>query len=53
MDKNLPSRTQIGLIIHAVIENYNRGMPHDKVEELTGFIQEGIDQLEAIKDKGE
>jgi len=46
VDPSLPERTQRMLVIHAVLENYNRGMPHDKVEQLCGFIEEALDQLE-------
>jgi len=46
LDNSLPLRSQREVIIHAVIENYNRGMTHDKVDQLTDFIQQGLDQLE-------
>ncbi len=46
IDPTLPDRTKRMLVIHSVVENYNRSMPHDKVEELCGFIEEALDQLE-------
>ena len=45
IDPDLPMRTQRGLVIHAVIENYFRSIEHSKVEEITEFIQESLDQL--------
>ena len=48
VDQSLPIRTQRILVIHAVIENYNRGMSHSKVEQLTGFIEDALDKLEEI-----
>ena len=46
VDDALPIELQRELVIHSVIENYDRSMPHEKVEELTGFICEALDQLE-------
>ena len=48
VDPSLSERTQRGLIIHSVIENYNRGLAHSKVEELCDMIQDGLDQLEPL-----
>lgn len=45
VDPTLPERTQQMLVIHSVIENYNRSLPHNKVEELCGFIEEALDKL--------
>ena len=45
VDKNLPIRTQRALVRHAIIENFNRGLPHDKVELLCELLQEGEDLL--------
>ena len=45
IDPSLPERTQRMLIIHSVIENYNRSMPHNKVEELCSYIEDALDQL--------
>jgi len=49
IDPDLDMRTQRLLVIHGVIENYNRSMPHDKVDELCSFIEEALDMLEEIK----
>ena len=49
VDPALPIRTQRILVIHSIIENYNRGIPHDKVEELCEFIEGGLDMLEEIE----
>jgi len=45
VNKDLSERTKRELIVHAVIENYCPSWGHDKVEELTGLIQDGFDQL--------
>lgn len=45
VDPTLPEKIQRLLVIHSVIENYNRGMAHDKVEELCSFIEEALDML--------
>ena len=49
IDPTLDIREQRILVIHTVIENYNRSMPHDKVEELCGFIEDALDLLEDIR----
>jgi len=49
IDEDLDDRTQRMLIIHSVIEVYNRNWTHDKVEELTNYVQDALDQLEEIK----
>ena len=46
IDPSLPERTQRELIIHCVIECFDRSLPHNKVELLTEFIIEALDQLE-------
>lgn len=46
IDPQLPIRTQRMLVIHSIIENYNRSMPHNKVEELCSFMEEALDMLE-------
>lgn len=48
INKILPIRDQRMLAIHAVIENYNRSMSHDKVMELCGFIEDALDEIEAL-----
>jgi len=46
IDPSLPIRTRRMLVIHSVIENYNRGMPHHKVNQLCEFIEDALDKLE-------
>ena len=46
VDESLTPRTQKALVIHAIIENFNRGLPHDKVDLLTDLLIEGLDQLD-------
>ena len=45
IDKKLPIRTKRELVIHAVIENYFRSICHDKVDEITSLIVDGLDQI--------
>ena len=45
VNKNLPPEMQRNLVIHAVVENFDRGMPHDAVDMLTDFICDALDQL--------
>jgi len=45
-DSNLPLREQRIGVIHEIIENFNLGMCHEKIDELCGYIQEGLDLLE-------
>ena len=45
IDKTLPFRIQRGLIIHAIVENYLRSIPHSRVDELTEYLQDGLEQL--------
>jgi len=45
VDPDLPEETQRLLVIHSIIENYNRSMPHDKVDELCGLIDDALMQL--------
>lgn len=47
VDKTLIPERQRELIIHAIVENYCRSWPHDKVEELTEKIMDGLEKLEA------
>ncbi len=42
VDENLPLEIQQENVIHSVIEVYCRNWPHDKVEELTNYIMEGL-----------
>ncbi len=46
IDPSLPLRTRRLLVIHSIIENFNRTMPHDKVDELCAYIEDGLDILE-------
>ena len=46
VDDNLPLDTQEKLVVHAVIENYCRSWQHSKVEELTEYIWDALEQLE-------
>ncbi len=50
VDKNLPLRTRRALVRHAIIENFNRGLPHSSVELLCELLQEGEDLLEVNHD---
>ena len=45
-DPNLSYKVLRSLIIHAIIEQYLGCLTHDKVEQLEGYIQEGLDQLD-------
>ena len=45
VDENLTERSQRNLVIHAIIENYCRSWVHDKVDELTQYIGDALDQL--------
>ena len=45
VNPELPMRTQRLLIIHAIIENYAPAWHHDKVDDLTALIEDGLDQL--------
>ena len=45
IDQSLPPRTQTKNVIHAVIENYCPNWGHEQVDELTGYIEDGLDQL--------
>lgn len=46
VSKSMSLREKQEVVIHAVIENWNRSWEHPKVEELTEKIMEGLDQLE-------
>ena len=43
VSNTLDARDKREVIIHAVIENYCRSWPHDKVNQLTEFIQDALD----------
>lgn len=46
IDERLAYRTKRTMVVHAIIENYCRNWPHNKVEELTECIQSGLDDLD-------
>jgi len=46
--EELPMRYQEGVVIHEIIETYLQFLPHDKVIELTGYIQNGLQQLSKV-----
>ena len=48
VDEELPMRYQEGVVIHEIIETYLQFLPHDKVIELTGYIQNGLQQLSKV-----
>ena len=48
VDETLPLEEQRELVIHAVLENYFRSIPHDKIDELTSFITEALSMLPDI-----
>lgn len=50
VDKGLPTIYQQGVVIHEVVECYLPSLSHDKVVELTAYIQEGLKQLEEVND---
>ena len=53
VDQNLLYIEQQLLVIHAIVENFNRSMPHDKVEELMNFIETALVKLEALNKEAE
>jgi len=46
VDPQLPPRIQRNRVIHSVIEGFCANWCHDKVDELTDLIQDGLDQLD-------
>ena len=46
VDENLPIVYQQGVVIHEIIESYCPFLSHDRVVELTAYIQEGLKQLQ-------
>ena len=50
VDPSLPDRTQKGLIVHSIVENFNRNWSHTKVEELCELIQHGLDEWQDASD---
>ncbi len=45
IDESLPLRVQRNLVIHAIIEVYCPFLEHDRVEELTNYISDALDEL--------
>ncbi len=45
IDPDLPERTQRMLVIHCILENYNRSIPHEKVEELCQILEDALDLI--------
>ena len=52
IDKSLPKKYQEGVVVHEIIECYCPFLCHEKVEELTGYILDGLGQL-SVSDKSE
>ncbi len=48
VDSSLDERIQRNLVIHAVIENFCLPWSHDKVEDLTNYISDALDQMAGI-----
>ncbi len=48
VDVGLAPRVQRNLVMHAIIECFNKNWEHGKVEELTELVADALDQLEAI-----
>lgn len=46
LDKNLPYEMLVERVFHAIIEVYCPFLNHDKVEELTGLLMEGLECLQ-------
>ena len=46
VDPDLDIRTQRLLVIHSILENYFRSLPHSKIEELMVYLEEGLDLLD-------
>ena len=45
LDANLSFDMKVERVIHAIAENYCRSWGHDKVEELTELIMQGLEQI--------
>ncbi len=45
IDKSLDYNSQVEILIHEILENYNKGMSHDKVDELTSIICDALFEL--------
>ena len=45
VDTNLPYEHQEAAVIHEIVETYCKFLSHEKVEELSGYIQHGLELL--------
>ena len=50
VDETLPLNHQQGVVIHEVIETYCPFLTHDKVDDLTGYIQSGLLKLSEVRE---
>lgn len=48
IDPEMSYMEQQLLAVHGVVENYNLGLPHDKVDQLCGYIEDALIQLEQL-----
>ncbi len=46
IDKGLPLRLQQETVIHEILENFLMSVNHNKIDELTELIIDGLDQLD-------
>lgn len=46
IDSSMRYEAKRHLIIHAILENYCRSWPHEKIEELEEFIADALIQLD-------
>ncbi len=45
IDKNIDIRYQRINVIHAILESFFRSVSHDKIDEVTQLIADGLDEL--------
>ena len=45
IDKSLDEHTQTEILLHEILDAYLTTIPHDKIDELTGLLTEGLDLL--------
>ena len=45
IDKNIDIRDQRVNVIHAILESFFLSVTHDKIDELTQLISDGLDEL--------
>lgn len=46
VDDTLDERTQSEIVIHEILEAYLPSLSHERIDDLTELIVEGLDQLE-------